>query len=82
MGSQKKGLGIGIRGPFGPMIGAHWPNLGPLVPNLELFNIQAAISAGVDVPFAYLGWAFSYCAVYSFIAMLLALIMFEDRDLA
>jgi ABC-type transport system involved in multi-copper enzyme maturation permease subunit len=50
-------------------------------PNLDHFNIQAAISAGVDVPFAYLGWAFSYCAIYSFIAMLLALVMFEDRDL-
>ena len=50
-------------------------------PNLDHFNIQAAISAGVDVPFAYLGWAFSYCAIYSLIAMLLALVMFEDRDL-
>jgi ABC-type transport system involved in multi-copper enzyme maturation permease subunit len=50
-------------------------------PNLDHFNIQAAISAGVDVPFAYLGWAFSYCAIYSLIAILLALVMFEDRDL-
>ena len=50
-------------------------------PNLDHFNIQAAISAGVDVPFVYLGWAFSYCAIYSLIAMLLALVMFEDRDL-
>ena len=50
-------------------------------PNLDHFNIQAAISAGVDVPFAYLGWAFCYCAIYSLIAMLLALVMFEDRDL-
>jgi ABC-type transport system involved in multi-copper enzyme maturation permease subunit len=50
-------------------------------PNLDHFNIQAAISAGVDVPFVYLGWAFCYCAIYSLIAMLLALVMFEDRDL-
>jgi ABC-type transport system involved in multi-copper enzyme maturation permease subunit len=50
-------------------------------PNLDHFNIQAAISAGVDVPFEYLGWAFCYCAIYSLIAMLLALVMFEDRDL-
>ncbi|MEC7567177.1 MAG: ABC transporter permease subunit [Planctomycetota bacterium] len=51
-------------------------------PNLDHFNIQAAISAGVDVPVDYLGWAFCYCAIYSLIAMLLALVMFEDRDLA
>jgi ABC-type transport system involved in multi-copper enzyme maturation permease subunit len=50
-------------------------------PNLDHFNIQAAISARVDVPFEYLGWAFCYCAIYSLIAMLLALVMFEDRDL-
>ena len=52
-----------------------------IFPNLDHFNIQAAISAGVDVPFEYLGWAFCYCAIYSLIAMLLALVMFEDRDL-
>jgi ABC-type transport system involved in multi-copper enzyme maturation permease subunit len=52
-----------------------------IFPNLDHFNIQAAISARVDVPFVYLGWAFCYCAIYSLIAMLLALVMFEDRDL-
>ena len=73
--SSAEGAGFGIIRFFAQLVAT-------IFPNLELFNIQAAISAGVDVPFAYLGWAFSYCAVYSFIAMLLALIMFEDRDLA
>jgi ABC-type transport system involved in multi-copper enzyme maturation permease subunit len=53
-----------------------------IFPNLEHFNVQAAVAAGVDVPYEYLAWAFCYCLVYSVIAMLLALIMFEDRDLA
>ena len=53
-----------------------------IFPNLEHFNIQAAVAAGVPVPYEYLGWAFFYCLVYSVIALLLALIMFEDRDLA
>jgi len=53
-----------------------------IFPNLEHFNIQAAVAAGVPVPYEYLGWAFFYCLVYSLIAMLLALVMFEDRDLA
>jgi ABC-type transport system involved in multi-copper enzyme maturation permease subunit len=53
-----------------------------IFPNLEHFNIQAAVAAGVPVPYEYLGWAFFYCLVYSLIALLLALVMFEDRDLA
>jgi hypothetical protein len=30
----------------------------------------------------YLAWAFVFCLLYSSLAMLLALILFEDRDLA
>ena len=51
-------------------------------PNLDHFNIQAAVAAGVAVPSAYLAWAFVYCLIYTVIAILLALVMFEDRDLA
>jgi ABC-type transport system involved in multi-copper enzyme maturation permease subunit len=53
-----------------------------VVPVLDHFNIQAAVAGGVDVPMAYLGWALLYCVLYSTVAMLLALILFEDRDLA
>ena len=51
-------------------------------PNLENFNIQAAVATGTAVPVVYLTWALIYCAVYSAVAMLLALLLFEDRDLA
>ncbi len=53
-----------------------------ILPVLDHFNIQAAVAAGVPVPPAYLAWAALYCALYSAVAMLLALILFEDRDLA
>lgn len=53
-----------------------------LFPNLESFNIQAAIAADVEVPYAYLGMALLYCLLYSGVALLLALLLFEDRDLA
>lgn len=53
-----------------------------ILPVLDHFNIQAAVAGGVRVPFDYLGWAALYCALYSTVAMLLALILFEDRDLA
>jgi ABC-type transport system involved in multi-copper enzyme maturation permease subunit len=53
-----------------------------VLPVLEAFNIQAAVAAGREVPYTYLGWAVVYCCLYSSVAMLLALILFEDRDLA
>jgi ABC-type transport system involved in multi-copper enzyme maturation permease subunit len=53
-----------------------------IVPVLDHFNIQAAVAGGVSVPWAYLGWALVYCILYSTMMMLLALVLFEDRDLA
>ena len=53
-----------------------------VLPVLDHFNIQAAVAAGKSVPTDYLLWALLYCCLYSSIAMLLALLMFEDRDLA
>lgn len=51
-------------------------------PNLDHFDIQAAVAAGLPVPFLYLLVALVYCILYTVIAMLLALVLFEDRDLA
>jgi ABC-type transport system involved in multi-copper enzyme maturation permease subunit len=53
-----------------------------VLPVLDHFNVQAAVAGGVDVPLNYLAWALLYCVLYSGAAMLLALILFEDRDLA
>jgi ABC-type transport system involved in multi-copper enzyme maturation permease subunit len=51
-------------------------------PNLDHFDIQAAVAAGLPVPLIYLLVALIYCVTYTVIAMLLALVLFEDRDLA
>jgi ABC-type transport system involved in multi-copper enzyme maturation permease subunit len=53
-----------------------------ILPNLDHFNIQAAIAAGADVPPEYLLWTLVYCVLFCLSAMLLALALFEDRDLA
>jgi ABC-type transport system involved in multi-copper enzyme maturation permease subunit len=53
-----------------------------ILPVLDHFNIQAAVATGRQVPLAYLGWAALYCLLYSTVAMLVALLLFEDRDLA
>lgn len=53
-----------------------------VLPVLDHFNIQASVAAGVPVPLTYMLWSLVYCALYSTVAMLLALTLFEDRDLA
>jgi hypothetical protein len=53
-----------------------------ILPGLEHYNIGGAIMADRDIPLSYLGWASAYSAIYIAIAMLLALLLFDDRDLA
>jgi hypothetical protein len=53
-----------------------------IFPNLESFNTYAAIAGGRDVPLEYLAGAGLYCLIFTLISMLLALLLFEDRDLA
>ncbi len=56
--------------------------LSTLFPVLDHFSIEAAVAAGVPVPYTYIGWALVYTVIYGMIALLLALVLFEDRDLA
>ena len=53
-----------------------------VLPALEVFNVQAAVATGTNVPPEYVGWAALYSAAYCVMAILLAFILFEDRDLA
>lgn len=53
-----------------------------VIPNLDNLNIQAAIAGGAPVPVNYLLWATAYAVIYCTAAMLAALILFEDRDVA
>ncbi|MDB4778121.1 ABC transporter permease [bacterium] len=51
-------------------------------PVLNHFDVQVAINTNNPVPMEYLGWSTIYCFLYGGIALLLALVLFEDRDLA
>ena len=53
-----------------------------ILPSLDLFNISAAVATGDIVPPIYLGYSAIYCACYCCAAILMAFILFEDRDLA
>ena len=53
-----------------------------VLPTLEHFNMQAAISTGKIIPIDYIGMAGLYCVCYATALIMLAFLMFEDRDLA
>ncbi len=53
-----------------------------VLPTLENFNMSAPIATGRMVPGDYLGYAALYCLAYCAAAILMAFILFEDRDLA
>ncbi len=56
--------------------------LSAVLPVLDHFNMETAISTGQSVPAVYLVFAGLYCLVYCAVAMLLALLLFEERDVA
>jgi ABC-type transport system involved in multi-copper enzyme maturation permease subunit len=56
--------------------------LSAVLPVLDHFNIYGPISTGSSVPPMYLGLAGLYCLAYTALAMFVALLMIEDRDLA
>jgi ABC-type transport system involved in multi-copper enzyme maturation permease subunit len=56
--------------------------LSVVLPVLDHYEIEGAIAGATAVPPAYLWWALLYSALYCAAAMLIALIFFEDRDLA
>ncbi|WP_083233381.1 ABC transporter permease subunit [Planctopirus hydrillae] len=53
-----------------------------VLPGLEWFNMSTAISTGTMVPPIYLATATLYALCYIAASILLAFILFEDRDLA
>lgn len=53
-----------------------------ILPVLDHFSIETAISTGQTVPLTYLLAMAAYAALYITVAMLVGLLLFEDRDLA
>ncbi len=56
--------------------------LATILPTLDNFNMSTAVATGAPIPANYLLFAALYCVVYSTAAVLLAFLLFEDRDLA
>ncbi|MGV3483167.1 MAG: ABC transporter permease, partial [Planctomycetaceae bacterium] len=53
-----------------------------VVPNLNTFNVQSAIDASNQIPPIYLAGAFNYLVCFAVLILMVAMLMFEDRDLA
>lgn len=53
-----------------------------VVPNLNTFNVQAAVDSGSAVPLLYVAGVFNYLVVFVIAVWMLAMLLFEDRDLA
>ncbi len=53
-----------------------------LIPNLDAFHIEAAVDAGNTIPLVYLASATTYAAIFGVVSLIIALLLFEDRDLA
>ncbi len=56
--------------------------LATILPTLDNFNMSTAVSTGAAIPGDYLVYAALYCVIYVTAAVLLAFLLFEDRDLA
>ena len=53
-----------------------------ILPVLGHFSIESSIGANQTLPWVYIGASSLYCVLYCCAAMVVALFMFEDRDLA
>jgi ABC-type transport system involved in multi-copper enzyme maturation permease subunit len=53
-----------------------------VLPTLDLFNMSTAVATGAAIPGDYVGLSLVYCLAYCTAAVLVAFILFEDRDLA
>ncbi len=53
-----------------------------VVPNLNAFNVQSAVDVGNPIPVIYLCAAFNYLVCFAIAAWMLAMLLFDDRDLA
>ncbi|QDT12400.1 ABC transporter permease [Planctomycetes bacterium K23_9] len=53
-----------------------------VIPNLNVFNVQSAVDTGSQIPSLYLAGAFNYLFCFVIAIWMLAMLLFEDRDLA
>jgi len=53
-----------------------------VLPVLDYFSMETAVAMKRTLPWAYVLWAALYAAIYCFVALMVSLLLFEERDLA
>jgi ABC-type transport system involved in multi-copper enzyme maturation permease subunit len=66
----------------GPIVRFMGQLIATVLPVLDHFTMYSAVATGREVPLTYIAWSLLYAVLYSAFALLAALLMFEDRDLA
>jgi len=56
--------------------------LSAVLPCLGHFNMETAVAMGKTLPWIYVGWAVIYATLYCLAALVVSLLLFEDRDVA
>ncbi|GHT34342.1 hypothetical protein FACS189427_01480 [Planctomycetales bacterium] len=64
------------------MVGFVAELISAVLPCLGHFNMETAIAMGKSLPWMYVAWAVLYAALYCFAALIVSLLLFEDRDVA
>ncbi len=52
------------------------------LPCLDHFSMETAVAMGKTLPWKYVGWSIVYAALYCTAALVVSLLLFEDRDMA
>jgi hypothetical protein len=65
-----------------PLVSFTGKLISAVLPVLDHFNLESLVSTGKELPPSYLAAAVAYSLGYTAVAMLVALLLFEDRDLA
>ena len=52
------------------------------LPCLDHFSMETAVAMGKTLPWAYVGWSLLYAFLYCMAALVVSLLLFEDKDLA
>lgn len=65
-----------------PMVGFVAELLSAVLPCLGHFNMETAIAMGITLPWTYVLWAILYAGLYCLAALIVSLLLFEDRDVA
>ena len=52
------------------------------LPCLDHFSMETAVAMGKTLPWVYVGWSILYAGLYCTAALVVSLLLFEDRDMA